>query len=96
LGTQPDEHDSGDYRTAWTKLQTDADHLGIQTIKAKELIKQMGAENNQFRAVRFGKGANDKDFPPDAGPTGPRPSGYPVSDIFMPRQPPKAQGNSAY
>ena len=96
LGKSPDEHDSADYRNAWTTLQKQAETLGIEKIQAKDLIKQMGAENNQFRAVRFGKGANEADFRPDPGPTGPRPSGYPVSDIFMPRQPPKAQGTSAY
>ena len=80
--------------TAFTKIQHDADQLRLQKMQLTELLQRMGWKN-MSPVIRYGRGANPKDFraKPDEGVL--RKSSGNVSDVFEKRQPPKAPA-SAY
>ncbi len=89
LGNEPDERSSTRQREAFTKLQHDADDLRLETMQLSELLQRMGWKNTS-RVIRYGKGANPKDFraKPEGGVL--RKSTGDNTDLFKRRQPPKS------
>lgn len=96
LGTAPtDKEGDARQREAFSKMMGEADQLRLPKIQLTELLQRMGWKNLS-QVVRFGRGANPKDFratPPDGVP---KKSTGNVSDVFMKRQPPKKIPSSAY
>ena len=74
---------------------TEAERLGVQTIKLNELLQHMGWKN-RTPIVHYGRGANPKDFAakPDADQQ--RRSTGSVSDVFQQRNPPTRTPTGAY
>jgi type II secretory pathway pseudopilin PulG len=64
--------------------------LGLKKITLGELLKQMGWKR-QTSVVRYGRGANPKDFPPRAPQGIPPVSTGTVSDLFRPRRAPAGE-----
>ena len=94
LGDAPTEKGDPRQLAAFSKLLRDADQLRLQRVQLADLLQRMGWRN-MSPVVRFGRGANPKDFraKPDEGV--PKKSTGNVSDVFQKRQPPKAPA-SAY
>jgi hypothetical protein len=94
-GKKPDEKGDPAGLTAYTKLRSEADTLGIQKIALSELLERMGYKQ-QAHVVSFGKGADPKDFKPKPEGGVNRVSAGNVSEIYKPRQPPRSSAGGAY
>jgi hypothetical protein len=94
LGDAPTERSASRQREAFTKLQHDADDLRLEKMQLTELLQRMGWKN-MSPVIRYGHGANPKDFraKPDQGVV--RKSTGAGTDLFNKRQPPKTP-TSAY
>jgi hypothetical protein len=94
LGDAPTERSDTHQRDAFTKLQHDADELRLEKMQLTELLQRMGWKN-MSPVIRYGHGANPKDFraKPDQGVL--RKSTGNPTDPFKKRQPPKPPA-SAY
>lgn len=95
LGAPPDTKGGGSAQlTAFNALLGQADRLGIERIPLNELLNRMGWKR-QTKVVQFGPGANPAAFrsAPDGSP---QKSTGATSEIFQPRQPPRAPGRSAF
>ena len=94
LGDAPTERSGSAQRDAFTKIQHDADQLRLEKMQLTDLLQRMGWKN-MSPVIRYGRGANPKDFraKPDEGVQ--RKSTGNVTDLFKKRQPPKAPA-SAY
>lgn len=78
-----------------SKMIGDADKLGIKKIQLPELLVRMGWKN-QTPVVRFGPGANPKDFRAVPRDGVNRVSGGNVSGLFKERRPPRSGSGGAY
>jgi hypothetical protein len=89
VGTKPDEKSEKKVLDAFSKIKGEADQLRLQRIQLADLLQRMGWKN-MSPVVRFGRGANPKDFraKPDEGAA--KKSTGNMSDVFKKRQPPKA------
>lgn len=86
LGERPTGENQAEV-DAFSKIIGDAEKLRTQVIQLGELLQQMGWKS-RTSVVRFGRGANPKDFrakPPDGVP---KVSPGNVSDLFKSRRPP--------
>ena len=71
----------------------EAEENGVQKITLGDFLQQMGWKN-QTPVIRFGRGANPKDFrakPPEGVPKVSRGN---VSGVFKPRRPPARNKSS--
>ena len=93
VGTKPDEKSEKKVIDAFSKIKGEADQLRLQRIQLADLLQRMGWKN-VAPVVRFGRGANPKDFraKPDAGAA--KKSTGNMSDVFKKRQPPKAPASA--
>ncbi len=80
-GDAPTETSSTAQREAFTKIQHDADQLRLEKMQLTELLQRMGWKN-MSPVIRYGHGANPKDFraKPDEGVV--RKSSSDVTDLF--------------
>ena len=78
-----------------TKMLTEAERLGVQKIQLNDLLQRMGWKN-RTPIVRYGRGANPKDFAAKPEPDQHRTSGGHVSDVFQKRNPPTLNPSGAY
>jgi hypothetical protein len=94
-GEAPSDRSNAAILAPFTKMQDQASRLGIQKLQLPDLLQRMGWKN-QTSVVRYGPGANPKDFAakPDDGPQ--KKSTGVVSDVFKPRTPPARVPSSAY
>lgn len=73
-----------------------ADEMAVQRVSVRELLRRIGYKR-QTHVVRFGPGANPADFRAKPGEDEViRQSGGRVSDVFQPRQPPRAKAGTAF
>ena len=93
VGERPDERGKPEGIREYTRLVSEAERLGIQTIPLGELLEMMGWQN-RARVERLGEGATR----PELGPRGqdgvPRSSPGNVSELFRPRTPPRRPGGA--
>ena len=76
---------------AWTKMQDDAQRLGVRIIGIDKFLDQMGWKN-QHQVLRYGRRGNANEVPPTL-PDGGRPqSSGNVSGVFRVRRPPGKRG----
>jgi hypothetical protein len=94
MGKRLTDKDDPRQLAAYTKIRTDADRLRLQEVQLGELLQRMGWRN-MSPVVRYGRGANLKDFRAQPDPGVPKKSTGSVSDVFEKRKPPKASP-SAY
>jgi len=94
LGEPPTEKGDPGQLAAFTKVLRDADQLRIQKMQLGDMLQSMGWVNLS-PVVRFGRGANPKDFRAKPAEGVPKKSTGNVSDLFKPRRPPKTPA-SAY
>ena len=73
------------YETLITTAVNEGMKYGMQKLKYGDLLKQMGWKN-QTPVVRFGQGANPRDFDPKPGPGVPQVSVDATDDPFPPRR----------
>lgn len=88
FGKEPDDKNVG---AAWTKMQRDAQRLGVRAISIDKFLDQMGWKN-QHQTLVYGRHGNIKDVPvvqPDGGR--PQSLGH-VSGGFKVRRPPGKRG----
>lgn len=95
VGEKPTERSLPALTSAFSKMTEDAEQLGVQTIQLADLLQRMGWKNHT-PIVRFGKGANPKDFRPKPAEGVQRKSTGTVSDVFKSRVPPARIPTSAY
>ncbi len=84
--------------TAYSQMNGKAEENGVKAISVEDLLRRMGWRN-QTPVIRYGAGANPRDFQPKPADGVVRESTGDVSGLFQPRQPPasKASGRgSAY
>ncbi len=93
VGERPDEGGKPEGIREYTRLVSEAERLGTQTIPLGKLLEMMGWEN-RAPVERLGKGAT----PPKLRPRGqdgvPRSSPGSVSERFRPRTPPRRPGGA--
>jgi hypothetical protein len=93
LGERLTEKNDTRQLNADSKIRNEADQYRLQKVQLGDLLQRMGWKNVS-PVVRYGRGANVKDFQPKVEEL-PRKSTGNVSDLFEKRQPPK-QPASAY
>ena len=86
-GTAPVERSDPKALSAWTKINQDAQQLGVEVITLDKLLSWMGYKQ-EVQTIQLGSGARSADFKPGAAGTGTRSSTGNVSDTFAPRRPP--------
>jgi hypothetical protein len=93
LGEEPTEKTSSQFLTERSEMVGKAAEFGIRSIPLKDLLDRMGYRR-QAHVVKYGLGADPKDFAvgPENGPK--RSSTGSVSEIFKPRQPPRSSGGA--
>ncbi len=89
LGAAPDEKGDSAQRDAFTKILREAERYRIQKIQLSDFLQRIGWKN-MSPVVRYGQGANPKDFraKPEGGVVG-KSTGN-TSDVFKDREPPAA------
>jgi hypothetical protein len=94
LGKAPTDKES-DARmvTTFTKVLKDVDQLRLPKIQLADLLQRMGWKN-MSPVIRYGRGANAKDFAPKPEGGVSKKSTGRVTDIFEKRQPPKAPASA--
>jgi hypothetical protein len=87
LGLDPTEHGGTPAEiSAFSKLFANATSWGIQKLPLNNMLQRMGWKNTS-PVVRYGAGADPKDFAPKREEGALKKSAGTVSDIFKPRQP---------
>jgi hypothetical protein len=94
LGKQLTDKDDARQLAANKKVLDAADRLRLPQVQLADLLQRMGWRN-MSPVVRYGHGANLKDFRAQPDPDVPKKSTGSVSDVFEKRKPPKAPA-SAY
>jgi hypothetical protein len=94
-GEAPSEKGLDAVRIAFSKMFDEAGRFGVQKIDLEDLLLRMGWKN-QTPLVRFGRGANPKDFAAKPDDAVQKKSTGSVSDVFKPRVPPARIPTSAY
>jgi hypothetical protein len=94
LGDAPTERSESRQRESFTKLQKDADQLRLEKMQLTDLLQRMGWKN-VAPVIRYGHGANLKDFRAKPDESVQRTAPGNTTDLFKKRQPPKEPA-SAY
>lgn len=95
LGEAPNDKSNAAMLAPFTKMQGEAEKLGIQRLQLPDLLQRMGWKN-QTPVVRYGPGANPKDFAAKPEEGAQKKGHGVVSDVFKPRTPPARVPSSAY
>ncbi|ASV76751.1 hypothetical protein THTE_4150 [Thermogutta terrifontis] len=96
VGNEPPEGTNVAVIQARSDMLKRADEMAVQRISVRELLRRIGYKR-ETHVVRFGPGANPADF--RAKPKEDeviRQSTGAVSEIFQPRQPPRAKAGTAF
>ncbi len=95
LGERPDEKGRPEVLREFTRLVSESERLGVQTIPLGQLLEMMGWQN-RAPVERLGEGATAPRLRPreDEGPA--RTSTGNVSELFRPRTPPRGSSGGAY
>jgi hypothetical protein len=94
LGTAPTDKESDSRMvTTFTKVLKDVDQLRLPKTQLSDLLQRMGWRN-MSPVIRYGRGANAKDFAPKPEGGVLKKSTGRVTDIFEKRQPPKAPASA--
>jgi hypothetical protein len=94
LGEAPNERGQAAMIAGFTKMQKEAEGLGIQKIQLADMLQRMGWKN-RTPIIHFGRNVNPKEFAPKSEDR-PRKSTGSVSEVFQPRQPPARVQTGAY
>ncbi|MBC7353588.1 MAG: hypothetical protein H5U08_14600 [Thermogutta sp.] len=96
VGNEPPEGTNVAVIQARSDMLKRADEMAVQRISVRELLRRIGYKR-ETHVVRFGPGANPADFraKPKEGEVIRRSTGA-VSEIFQPRQPPRAKAGTAF
>jgi hypothetical protein len=84
MGDAPTDKGQTDVIAEFSKMRAEAQRLGVQQVQLVDLLQRMGWKN-QTPVIRFGRGANPKDFAPKADEGAQRKA---PGNVFKPRQPP--------
>jgi hypothetical protein len=87
MGTAPTEKGQTEMIKEFSNMRAESQKLGVQQVQLVDLLQRMGWKN-QAPVVRFGQGANPKDFAPKAEEGSQRKAPGNLSDVFKQRQPP--------
>jgi hypothetical protein len=93
-GTAPTEKAQLEMIKEFSNMRDEAQRLGVEQVQLADLLQRMGWKN-QTPVVRYGRGANPKDFAPKAEEGSQRTAPGNVSDVFKQRQPPAAASAGA-